>query len=527
MRNKLFDIIVATSKLSKYGIGLNNSLPWNSRKEMNLFKELSINSFFKKDNSNDNIVIMGRNTFESIPEKFRPLKSRINMIISNSYFNDKYNNQNCIWINRNCAYFKSIDDCFKYINDYGEEENLKGDIFVIGGSKIYNQLFNHENLRYVFMSDLKNNKTEDNKFNVDSYLDFNEDNFTKKYESSFEDDNDVSFNFNIYQKNGLDIKNNNEINPNIVNMFQSIKSLEPYTFNNINHPENEYLSLLKDILKNGTKRNDRTGTGIISVFGRQLRFNDVDKHFPLLTTKRVFWKGVSLELLWFLSGNTNANKLKEQGVHIWDGNTSREFLDNYGLNHYETGDCGPFYGFQWRHFGAKYENMNTDYTNQGYDQVKWCINEIKNNPTSRRLIVSAWNAGVLKEMCLNPCHVMYQFYCDPENKQMSVHMYQRSADVFLGLPFNIASTATFLHLMCYMTGYKPKDVIVSLGDAHIYNNHIEQCHIQLERMPFDWCQLSIEPENGRVIENIEDFKYNELKLINYKSHKTIKAEMAV
>ena len=181
MRNKFFDIIVATSKLSKYGIGLNNSLPWNSRKEMNLFKELSINSFFKKDNSNDNIVIMGRNTFESIPEKFRPLKSRINMIISNSYFNDKYNNQNCIWINRNCAYFKSIDDCFKYINDYGEEENLKGDIFVIGGSKIYNQLFDHENLRYVFMSDLKNNKTEDNKFNVDSYLDFNKDNFTKKH----------------------------------------------------------------------------------------------------------------------------------------------------------------------------------------------------------------------------------------------------------------------------------------------------------------------------------------------------------
>jgi dihydrofolate reductase/thymidylate synthase len=539
MKNRFFDIIVATSKLSKYGIGKNNTLPWNSKKEMNLFRELSINSFFKKISVNNNIVIMGRNTFESIPEKFRPLKSRVNMIISNSYFSDKYYNHNCVWINRNCAYFKSIDDCFKYINDYGEEENLKGDIFVIGGSKIYNQLFDHENLRYVFMSDLKNKKTEDNKFDVDTYLDFNENNFTKKYESSFEDDNDVSFNFNIYQKNGLENQNNNGINPNIINMFQNIKSLESYTNTNTNccnngcitniktHYENEYLNLLKDILKNGITKEDRTGTGIISVFGRQLRFNDVDKYFPLLTTKRVFWKGVSIELLWFLSGNTNANKLKEQGVHIWDGNTSREFLDNYGLNNYEEGDCGPFYGFQWRHFGAKYENMHTDYTNQGYDQVKWCINEIKNNPTSRRLIVSAWNAGVLKEMCLNPCHVMYQFYCDPEKKQMSVHMYQRSADVFLGLPFNIASTATFLHLMCYMTGYKPKDVIVSLGDAHIYSNHVEQCHTQLERTPFDWCQLSIEPENDRVIENIEDFKYSELKLINYKSHKTIKAEMAV
>jgi thymidylate synthase len=171
--------------------------------------------------------------------------------------------------------------------------------------------------------------------------------------------------------------------------------------------------------------------------------------------------------------------------------------------------------------------MNTDYTGKGKDQVAWCINEIKNNPTSRRLIVSAWNPSVLNEMCLNPCHVMYQFYCNPEKKELSVHMYQRSADVFLGLPFNIASTALFLHLMCYMTDYKPKDVVVSLGDAHIYSNHIDQCHTQLEREPYDWCKLNIVPNDNRKVENIEDFQYNELKLINYKSHGTIKAVMAV
>ena len=537
MRNRFFDIVVAASKSSRYGIGLNNTLPWNSKKEMNLFKEITVNGFNKKNSTNvntSNIVIMGRKTFESIPQKFRPLKNRVNMVISKSHFENKTHNFE--WTNRNCAYFRNVNYCLDYINEFSEEEDLSGNIYVIGGSNIYNQVLNHDNLRYVFMSDLQNNLSEDKSFNVDSYLDFNEDNYDKKYYTSYEKDNDISFNFNVYEKKGLN-EPHNEVNSKIISMFSEFNNSSNNSLKNSltdssnlvldNHPENEYLNLLRDILKNGITKEDRTGTGIISVFGRQLRFNDVDKYFPLLTTKKVFWKGVSIELLWFLSGDTNAKNLQDQGVHIWDGNTSREFLDNYGLNHYETGDCGPFYGFQWRHFGAKYENMHTDYTNKGYDQVKWCINEIKNNPTSRRLIVSAWNAGVLKEMCLNPCHVMYQFYCDPEKKQMSVHMYQRSADVFLGLPFNIASTATFLHLMCYMTGYQPKDVVVSLGDAHIYSNHVEQCHTQLERTPFDWCQLSIEPENDRVIENIEDFKYSELKLINYKSHKTIKAEMAV
>ena len=533
MRNRFFDIVVAASKSSRYGIGLNNTLPWNSRKEMNLFKEITVNGFNKKNTDNinkTNIVIMGRKTFESIPSKFRPLKNRVNMVISNSHFeNTTYNFE---WTNRNCAYFRNVNYCLDYINKFTEDEDLSGNVFVIGGSNIYNQVLNHEKLRYVYMSDLQNNLTEDKSFEVDSYLDFDEDNFVKKYYTSYKKDNDISFNFNVYEKKGSN-EPHIDVNPKIISMFNEFNNSSNNSLkksSNLvldNHPESEYLNLLRDILKNGITKEDRTGTGIVSVFGRQLRFNDVDKNFPLLTTKKVFWKGVSIELLWFLSGDTNAKNLQDKGVHIWDGNTSREFLDNYGLNHYEEGDCGPFYGFQWRHFGAKYENMHTDYTNQGHDQIKWCINEIKNNPTSRRLIVSAWNAGVLKEMCLNPCHVMYQFYCDPEKKQMSVHMYQRSADVFLGLPFNIASTATFLHLMCYMTGYQPKDVVVSLGDAHIYSNHVEQCHTQLEREPYDWCQLSIQPENDRVIENIEDFKYSELKLINYKSHKTIKAEMAV
>jgi thymidylate synthase len=213
--------------------------------------------------------------------------------------------------------------------------------------------------------------------------------------------------------------------------------------------ESEYLLLLKKTLEKGQERNDRTGVGTFSIFGEQLKF-DISSSIPLLTTKKIGWKSIIHELLWFLRGDTNANNLKEVGVNIWNGNTTREFLDSRGLTEYPVGDIGAGYGFQWRHSGAEYKTCNDDYTGQGFDQILYIINELKTNPTSRRLYMTAWNPSFLNKMALPPCHVSAQFYVDIDkvtNEQyLSCHMYQRSVDEFLGLPYNIFSYAVLTYI---------------------------------------------------------------------------------
>jgi dihydrofolate reductase/thymidylate synthase len=210
------------------------------------------------------------------------------------------------------------------------------------------------------------------------------------------------------------------------------------------HEEFQYLNLIREVISSGNSRDDRTGTGTLSKFGGIMRF-DLKNSFPLITTKDVFWRGVVEELLWFIRGETNSKKLSEKGVKIWDGNGSREFLDSLNLHHRQEGDLGPVYGFQWRHFGADYQDMFSDYNNKGVDQLKDLIHRIKNDPYSRRLILSAWNPADLSIMALPPCHVMSQFYV--QDGKLSCGMYQRSADIGLGVPFNIASYALLTVLL--------------------------------------------------------------------------------
>ena len=284
--------------------------------------------------------------------------------------------------------------------------------------------------------------------------------------------------------------------------------------------ETGYIDLLKKIIEKGNKKNDRTGIGTISTFGEQLRFNLKDQ-FPLLTTKKTFWKGVSKELLWFLKGDTNANNLQKENIHIWDGNSSREFLDSRGLQHLEEGDLGPVYGFNWRHWNAKYENCEKDYKNEGVDQVENIINEIKTNPNSRRLILTSWNPSTLDEVALPACHTFCQFYVN--NGDLSCQMYQRSADMFLGVPFNIASYALLTYMIAHVTNLKPKELIIAIGDAHIYKNHVEQANEQIKREIYEFPTLKIKGN----IQCIDDFKYEDFEIENYKSHGIIKAKMAV
>lgn len=262
----------------------------------------------------------------------------------------------------------------------------------------------------------------------------------------------------------------------------------------------QYLNLLQHILDNGAKKTDRTGTGTISCFGYQMRF-DLQKGFPLVTTKKLHLRSIIHELLWFLKGETNIAYLKQNGVSIWD-----EWAD-------ENGELGPVYGKQWR----SWQGGN----GQTIDQISDVISQIKKNPDSRRLIVSAWNVADLPKMALMPCHTMFQFYV-AEGK-LSCQLYQRSADVFLGVPFNIASYALLTMMMAQVCDLEPGEFIHTFGDVHIYNNHLEQVNLQLTRKPFPLPTMKINPE----IKNIFDFKFEDFTLDSYQFHPAIKAPVAV
>lgn len=288
-----------------------------------------------------------------------------------------------------------------------------------------------------------------------------------------------------------------------------------------NFEEMQYLNACRDILSNGVIRGDRTGTGTISKFGLQMRFSLRNDVFPLLTTKRVFWRGVAEELLWFVAGCTDANQLAGKNIHIWDDNGSRAFLDSRGLSHREVGDLGPVYGFQWRHFGAEYTDMHADYTNKGIDQLKECIDKIKNTPEDRRIILTAWNPADLHLMALPPCHMFCQFYV--ANGELSCQMYQRSADMGLGVPFNIASYSLLTRMMAQVCGLAAGDFVHTIGDAHIYMNHVDAIKEQLTRVPKPFPTLTINPDK----KSIDNFEYSDFTITGYNPDAAIKMKMAV
>lgn len=281
--------------------------------------------------------------------------------------------------------------------------------------------------------------------------------------------------------------------------------------------EYAYLNSLREVLDKGELRKTRNSE-TLSLFGLKFDFN-INERFPLLTTKKMYWKGIVEELLWFINGKTNSKELENKGVNIWKGNSSREYLDSIGLEDYEEGECGPIYGFQWRHFNAEYKGCNKDYTGKGIDQLQNCIDLIKNDPTSRRIFMSGWNPIQLKEMCLPPCHVSYQFYVS-DNK-LSCILYQRSGDMFLGVPFNIASVSLLVYIIANLTDKIPDKISLIIGDAHIYKEHIEQVKIQLKRIPYKFPTLKINNKHNRI----EDYIMDDFELINYKYEEPLKALM--
>ncbi|KXX76982.1 Thymidylate synthase [Madurella mycetomatis] len=330
------------------------------------------------------------------------------------------------------------------------------------------------------------------------------------------------------------------------------------------HEEYQYLDLVREILDQGELRRDRTGTGTYSIFApRPLKFSlnrSGTPILPLLTTKRVFTKAVIAELLWFISGDTSSQSLSSQGVKIWDGNGSREFLDNLGLTSRETGDLGPVYGFQWRHFGADYVDAKTDYSGQGVDQLARIIHTLKTNPFDRRLVLSAWNPADLPKMVLPPCHMFAQFYVSyptasrrrtntdantnnpspsPEREQeregnqgtkpqghLHCQLYQRSCDMGLGVPFNIASYALLTHMVAHVCGLVPGSLTHVMGDAHVYLNHVAALETQLGREPRDFPELEITRDRDDE-RGIDGWSADDFVIKGYNPHKVIAMEMSV
>ncbi|KAI6211662.1 Thymidylate synthase [Aphelenchoides besseyi] len=302
----------------------------------------------------------------------------------------------------------------------------------------------------------------------------------------------------------------------------------------VNRDELKYLDQIREILAHGHQKSDRTGTGTLSIFGMQQRYSLRNATMPLLTTKKVFWKAIVEELLWFIRGETNSKSLSERGVKIWDANGSRKFLDSIGFPEREVGDLGPVYGFQWRHFGADYEGPFADYKNKGVDQLADLIERIKKDPDSRRLILCAWNVkGQLAVHCLGvsaldiplmalpPCHTLCQFYVS--NGELSCQLYQRSGDMGLGVPFNIASYSLLTHMIAHVCGLKAGEFIHTLGDAHIYVNHKDALEEQLTREPRPFPRISFCGD----IQSIDDFTADSIVLEGYDPWPMIKMQMAV
>ncbi|KAL3150606.1 hypothetical protein ABBQ32_000413 [Trebouxia sp. C0010 RCD-2024] len=492
---KAFQLVVAATK--QFGIGRNGSLPWKLPGDMAYFKQITTKTV---DPSKQNAVIMGRKTWESIPPKFRPLKNRLNIVLTRQQLDENSsrsaNGSNRSTSESNVVKCSSLSSAMSLLTGTEHKDCLEN-IFVIGGGQVYREAIEAPECAVIHLTVVESD------FDCDTFFpEIDPKRFALWSAAAPQSDNDMRYHFLCYTARNIDGP------PQLPTGIAS------------QHEEQQYLDLVADIIKTGAKRGDRTGTGTLSKFGCQMKFN-LRHSFPLLTTKRVFWRGVAEELLWFISGSTSAQVLQDKNIHIWDGNGSRDYLDSIGLTDREVGDLGPVYGFQWRHFGAEYKGMHADYTGQGVDQLAQVIDKIRHNPEDRRIVLTAWNPAALPEMALPPCHMFCQFYI--AEGELSCQMYQRSCDLGLGVPFNIASYSLLTCLIAKVCGLQPGDFIHTMGDAHVYANHVEPLKEQLQNSlrPFPVLHIT----SNKL--DIDDYTMGDLQIAGYNPHKKIVMKMAV
>jgi dihydrofolate reductase/thymidylate synthase len=494
--NKYINLIVAVD--SSYGISKGLYIPWHIKQDLQYFYNKTVSTV---DNTKMNAIIMGKNSWKTIPDKHRGLIGRLNVILSTTMTHEELEKDNIQNVKTLLA--RNLQDG---LNMCIKDPHVES-IFICGGSSIYKQALNNLNNNLIsncYITKIGRTFECDNFFPVDTF-----NNYIKNMDVDYEIDEQQ-------------IIINNEIVPLSFNHYK-------LSYNNVY--ENGYLNLLKSIIQDDSVGRNTRNAPTYSIFGPQIEF-DLREGFPLLTTKRMFWRGIVEELLFFLKGDTNANNLAKKGVHIWDQNTTREFLDSRGLNHYEVGDMGPMYGYNWRHFSADYTGINNNNNNnKGFDQLKDVLTQLIKDPTSRRIMMTTFDPSKVKESVLAPCHgLVIQFYVD--NNYLDCKMYQRSVDTFLGLPFNIASYALLMHIICHILKYTPRRLILTFGDCHIYKDHVDMVMEQLSRKPYKFPSLEIKKEFINNMDNIdnmlsfmENLQFDDFVVHNYNCHPIIKAPM--
>ncbi|CAJ1422488.1 unnamed protein product [Effrenium voratum] len=505
-RTPMVSVIVAATP--KNGIGKDGALPWKLPEDQGYWPRPKDMAHFKRvtmaveSDGKQNAVVMGRKTWESIPQRFRPLPGRLNVVLTSG---DALYPEGVIASS-------SLEVALETLSKRSDV----AEVFVIGGQQAYKEAMALPSCVRLYVTRVAK------EFECDAFFPNIDERFQPVHVSATSSHENIAYDFVVYEKAPVkdsDLKRGYGGPASMLQQFSAPLAAAGGAGKFL-HEEFQYLKAIQDIIENGVHMEDRTGVGTRSVFGQMMRFN-LRKSFPLLTTKRVFWRGVVEELLWFVKGDTNANHLTEKGVRIWEANGSKEFLEKRGLGHREVGDLGPVYGFQWRHFGAKYADMHTDYTGQGVDQLAECIRKIKEDPTDRRILLSAWNPADLHLMALPPCHMFCQFYV--ANGELSCLMYQRSCDMGLGVPFNIASYSLLTMMMAQVCGLKPGDFIHNMGNAHVYQNHVEPLKTQLQRTPRPFPVLKIRPD----VKDIDGFTPEDFELVGYNPLGKIAMEMAV
>lgn len=454
----MFSLIVATD--NNYGIGKNNKIPWINKEDMAYFRAKTLN----------NVVIMGRKTYESIG---KPLSNRINIVISKTL---KTNNNDLLIFS---DIWECVKECYKNFSEL--------ECFVIGGEEIYSAFLKYRLIKTIYWNKIKKN------YDCDKFL-------------------------RIRDKKYYDIKGDFfESQFDVINCIT-----EAHVLQYANNEEKKMLGLMREILEVGETRDERTGTGAKSLFGKQFEFCLRDHKFPLMTSKKLSLRFIFEELMFYLRGQTDNTVLEKKNIYVWTPNTSRKFLDGRGLNDLPVGDMGHSYGFSFRHFGAQYVDCNTDYTGKGFDQIKYLIKEMKENPTSRRLRISLWEPNHMHKAALPPCLEQYQFYVSNDG-YLDCMMTQRSSDFFTAGGWNVATGALLTYLLAHFCDLKPNRLVWNIGDIHIYNNLVEQVETQLSRVCHNYPFLFI---NGDP-KKIEDFQYENLELVGYKAEPHIKGILNV
>ena len=482
------NVIVAYCKKNN-GIGKNNKIPWFLKNDLKNFQQITSKTFKPYTK---NMVVMGRKTWDSIPDKHKPLKNRLNVVLTRN---------KDVRLKHEIESYK--DTIVKYdFNEILDVAKLNtafniSNIFIIGGESLYKMALESDSISKIYVTEVY----ED--YECDTFFpQIDKEKYKLSYVSKFYSENNIYYRYLEY------VNKNND-------------SVETW----VNKEEKQYLDTLHNIITNGIETEDRTSVGTYSLFGERFVYN-LEDTFPALTTKKIFLRGVFEELMLYLSGNTDNAILNEKDIKIWNGNTSREFLDNRGLWHYPEGDMGESYGFNFRHYGGLYETCKQDYRGCGFDQLEYVLYLIKNDPNSRRIIINLWNPGTMNNAALPACLCFYQFYVDTRHKKLNLQIYIRSSDYFLANNWNTLTGALLVNMICNLKDINltPGKLTVITGDTHIYKNHIDQVKQNLERTPLPFPKLVFK---CGALESIYDYKYEDIRLIDYCPYKNIKAPMAV